>query len=211
MLSYSPDRIAKIKGVNGRRWHVEGRYWTVPRTDEAVSHLLTLFAGETVDVETSLRVATGQNPGHTSEVHTEIASSQALPNQVRQAIRRKHYSHKTEEAYVGWIKRFVFFHHKRHPAEMAEQELGQYLSHLATRSHVSASTQNQSLNAVLFLYREVLGKEIGYVNGVVRAKQSHRLPVVLTREEVKTLLRQLNGTAWLMATLLYGAGLRLME
>lgn len=94
---------------------------------------------------------------------------------------------------------------------MAEQEIGQYLSNLATHSRVSASTQNQALSAVLFLYHEVLGKEIGYVNGVVRAKQSHRLPVVLTREEVKTLLRQLNRTAWLMATLLYGAGLRLME
>ncbi len=211
MLPYSPDRIAKIKGIKNRRWNAEGRYWTVPRTDEAVSHLLTLFAGETVDVETSLLVATGQNPGHKSEAHTEVASSQALLNQVRQAIRRKHYSNKTEEAYVGWIKRFVFFHHKRHPSEMAEQEIGQCLSHLATRSRVSASTQNQALNAVLFLYHEVLGKEIGYVKGVVRAEQSHRLPVVLTREEVKTLLRQLNGTVWLMATLLYGAGLRLME
>lgn len=99
----------------------------------------------------------------------------------------------------------------RHPAEIAEQEIGRYLSSLATHSHVSASTQNQALNAVLFLYHEVLRKEIGYVNGVVRAKRPHRLPVVLTREEVKALLRQLDGTAWLMATLLYGAGLRLME
>lgn len=140
---YSPDRIVKIKDIESCRWHAEGRYWTVPKTDDAVSHLLALFEGETVDVEASLRVAMGQNPGHKSEAHTELASSQALLNQVRQAIRRKHYSNKTEEAYVGWIKRFVFFHQKRHPAEMAEQEIGQYLSHLATRSRVSASTQNQ--------------------------------------------------------------------
>lgn len=92
VLPYSPDRIAKIKGVKNRLWHAEGRYWTVPRTDEAVSHLLTLFEGETVDIEASLRVAMVQNPGHNSEVHTEVASNLAFLDRVRQAIRRKHYS-----------------------------------------------------------------------------------------------------------------------
>ena len=134
-----------------------------------------------------------------------------LLDQVRQAIRTRHYSAKTEEAYVGWIKRFIFFHNKRHPAEIAEAEIAHFLSSLASESHVSASTQNQALNAILFLYHEVLRKEIGYVNGVVRARRPHRLPVVLTREEIKALLGQLDGTEWLMATLLYGAGLRLME
>ena len=94
-----------------------------------------------------------------------------LLDQVRLAIRTRHYSVKTEEAYVGWIKRFIFFHNKRHPSEMGETEIGQFLSSLASESHVSASTQNQALNAVLFLYRKVLRKEIGYVNGVVRAKR----------------------------------------
>ena len=134
-----------------------------------------------------------------------------LLDQVRQAIRTRHYSYKTEKAYVGWIKRFIFFHNKRHPAEMGESEIGRFLSSLATDRHVSASTQNQALNAILFLYHGVLGKDIGYVNGVVRAKKSHRLPVVLTREEIKALVSQLDGTDWLMAMLLYGAGLRLME
>ena len=134
-----------------------------------------------------------------------------LLDQVRQAIRTRHYSPKTEEAYVGWIKRFIFFHNKRHPAEMGETEIVQFLSSLACDAHVSASTQNQALNGILFLYHEVLGKEIGYVNGVVRAKRPHRLPVVLTREEIQALLSQLRGTEWLMAMLLYGAGLRLME
>ena len=134
-----------------------------------------------------------------------------LLDQVRQAIRTRHYSPKTEEAYVGWIKRFIFFHNKRHPAEMGEVEIGQFLSSLATDSCVSASTQNQALNALLFLYREVLGKDIGYVDGVVRARRPQRLPVVLIREEVKALLSRLDGTNRLMATLLYGAGLRLME
>ena len=134
-----------------------------------------------------------------------------LLDQVRQAIRTRHYSIKTEEAYVGWIKRFIFFHNKRHPAEMAETEIARFLSSLARESHVSASTQNQALNAILFLYHEVLRKEIGYVNGVVRAKKPRRLPVVLTKEEVKRVLSCLRGTPWLMAMLLYGAGLRLLE
>jgi integron integrase len=134
-----------------------------------------------------------------------------LLDRVRQAIRTRHYSHMTEKAYVGWIKRFIFFHHKRHPAEMDEPDIARFLSSLATDSRVSASTQNQALNALLFLYHEVLGKKIGLIEGVVRAKRSSRLPVVLTKEEVQRALRGLRGTPWVMAMLLYGAGLRLME
>jgi len=134
-----------------------------------------------------------------------------LLDQVREAIRTRHYSPRTEEAYVHWIKRFIFFHNKRHPAEMAEPEIARFLSSLASESHVSASTQNQALNAVLFLYREVLRKEIGYVNGVVRAKRPHRLPVVLTRQEVRSIFGFLDGADRIMVMLLYGAGLRLME
>ena len=134
-----------------------------------------------------------------------------LLDQVRLAIRTRHYSYMTEKAYVGWIKRFIFFHNKRHPAEMGEAKIAQFLSSLATESHVSASTQNQALNALLFLYREILKKDIGYVNGVVRAKRPHRLPVVLTRQEVRSILGFLDRSDWIMAMLLYGAGLRLME
>jgi integrase len=126
-----------------------------------------------------------------------------LLDQVRQAIRTRHYSHKTEESYVHWIRRFIFFHNKRHPAEMGEKEIAQFLSRLASELHVSASTQNQALNAILFLYREVLRKEIGYVDGVIRAKKSRRLAVVLTKEEVKTVLGRLSGAPWLMSMLLY--------
>ncbi|MGE5816638.1 MAG: integron integrase, partial [Deltaproteobacteria bacterium] len=121
------------------------------------------------------------------------------------------YSPKTEDSYVHWIKRFIFFHNKRHPAEMGEREIAQFLSSLASESHVSGSTQDQALNGLLFLYREVLRKNIGYVDGVVRAKKPRRLPVVLTKEEVKKVLGRLSGTTWLMSMLLYGAGLRLME
>ena len=139
------------------------------------------------------------------------APNPKLLDQVRQAIRTRHYSPKTEESYVHWIKRFICFHNKRHPAEMGEKEIAQYLSSLTSELHVSASTQNQALNAILFLYRQVLRKDIGYVDGVIRAKKPRRLPVVLTKEEVKNVLARLSGTPWLMSMLLYGAGLRLME
>ena len=134
-----------------------------------------------------------------------------LLDRVRQAIRTRHYSHRTEKAYVHWTKRFIFFHNKRHPVEMGEAEIARFLSSLATESRVSASTQNQALNALLFLYQNVLAKKIGLIEGVVRAKRPRRLPVVLTKEEVRRLLSCLEGTCWTMAMLLYGAGLRLME
>lgn len=134
-----------------------------------------------------------------------------LLDQVRQAILTRHYSERTEKAYVHWIKRFIFFHNKRHPMEMAEPEIGQFLSSLATNGHVSASTQNQAFNALLFLYKEVLGKKIGLIGGVVRAKRPVRLPVVLTKDEVRKVIDHMNGVPRLMAMLLYGGGLRLME
>src|SRR5215467_9209814 len=103
-----------------------------------------------------------------------------LLDQVRQAIRTRHLSPHTEQAYIGWIKRFIFFHNKRHPVEMGELEIGRFLSSLATHRRVSASTQNQALNSILFLYQEVLDRKIGLIQGVVRAKRPRRLPVVLT-------------------------------
>jgi len=134
-----------------------------------------------------------------------------LLDQVRQAIRTRHYSDRTEKAYVHWIKRFIFFHNKRHPAEMAELEIAHFLSSLASDGHVSASTQNQAFNALLFLYKEVLGKKIGLIDGVVRAKRPQKLPVVLTKDEIKKVIAHMSGVPRLMAVLLYGAGLRLME
>ena len=130
-----------------------------------------------------------------------------LLDQVRQTIRTRHYSPKTEESYVHWIKRFIFFHDKRHPTQMGAKEIAQFLSSLANELHVSASTQNQALNAILFLYRTVLRTEIGYVDGVVRAKRPHRVPVVLTRQEVKSILNALDCSDWLIVMLLYGVGL----
>jgi integron integrase len=130
---------------------------------------------------------------------------------VRTAIRVRHYSRRTEEAYVGWIRRFVLHHGRRPPLELGQAEVAAFLSHLAEARQVSASTQTQALSALLFLYREVLGLDIGWVGEIARAKRPKRLPVVLTAEEVRALLNELHGPAWLVAGLLYGSGLRLLE
>jgi integron integrase len=130
---------------------------------------------------------------------------------VRDAIRLRHYSIRTEQVYINWIKRFILFHHKRHPTEMAETEVRQFLSHLARAGNVAASTQNQALSALLFLYKEVLKQEIGWLGDVERAKRPPKLPVVLSRTEIRKVFSKLTGTNKLMAGLLYGSGLRLME
>ena len=134
-----------------------------------------------------------------------------LMEMVREAIRTRHDSPRTEKAYARWIKRFILFHGKRHPAEMGEPEVSRFLTYLAVERRVSASTQNQALSAILFLYRAVLGMDIGWCDGIIRAKRGVHLPVVLTRGEVRAVLGYLHGTPWLVASLLYGAGLRLME
>ena len=134
-----------------------------------------------------------------------------LLDRVREALRARHYIPRTEETYVQWIRRYVRFHNLRHPAEMGELEINTYLTHLAIDEHVSASTQNQALSALLFLYRHVIGREVGDLGNVVRARTPVRLPVVLTTEEVRAVLANLSGDKWLIASLLYGAGLRLME
>lgn len=134
-----------------------------------------------------------------------------LLDEVRTVIRLKHYSIRTEQAYTHWIRRFILYHQKRHPREMAEAEVVDFLSHLARDGKVAASTQNQALSALLFLYKEVLKTEIGWIENVERAKRPARLPVVLTRKEVRAIFDQLRGTYRLMAGLLYGSGLRLME
>ena len=141
----------------------------------------------------------------------QMADKPKLLDQVRDVIRRKHFSIRTEQTYVDWIKRYIFFHGKRHPNEMAEAEITAFLTHLARAGKVAASTQNQALSALLFLYREVLQQNIGWLDQVERAKRPARLPVVLTKDEVRRLFAHLHGTNRLMAGLLYGSGLRLME
>jgi integron integrase len=136
---------------------------------------------------------------------------QKLLQQVRNTLRARHYSRRTEQAYLAWIRRFILFHRKRHPAEMGEAEINMFLSHLAIKGRVSASTQTQALSALLFLYRHVLYKEIGPLEGLIRARKPRRLPVVLSKSEVRTVIDELHGEIRIIVILMYGAGLRLME
>lgn len=134
-----------------------------------------------------------------------------LLDRVQTVLELHHYSRRTTQAYVGWIRRFILFHGKKHPNELGEPEVTEFLSDLASEGQVSASTQNQALAALLFLYSEVLGRELEELSNVVHAKRPTRLPVVLSREEARRLLEGMEGMHWLMASLLYGSGLRLME
>jgi integron integrase len=134
-----------------------------------------------------------------------------LLDQVREAVRTRHYSIRTEEAYLRWVREYIIFFDRRHPSELGAKEISAFVSHLAVRRNVAASTQNQALSALLFLYREVLGQPVEWVDDIERAKRPKRLPVVFTREEVRAVLGHLRGETWLMASLLYGSGLRLME
>jgi integron integrase len=150
---------------------------------------------------------------HPENTNTHSGSDRAprLLDQVRRVLRVKHYSLRTEQAYVGWIRRFILANGKRHPREMGAAEIEGFLSQLAVQRQVAANTQNQALSALLFLYREVLAIELPWLDGVTRAKRPARVPTVLSREEVTRLLAQLDGRPRLLASLLYGAGLRLME
>ncbi len=134
-----------------------------------------------------------------------------LLDRLRQACRVRHYSIRTEDCYHDWVRRFILFHGKRHPADMGAAEVNAFLTDLAVRGRVSASTQNQAFSAVLFLYKAVLDIEPGRIDGVIRANRPKRLPVVLTRPEVDAVLARLDGTYRLVARLLYGSGLRLLE
>jgi len=151
----------------------------------------------------------------TQDVPLVVCESSPRPpkllDRVREANRLRHGSRSTEKSYVGWIRRYILFHGKRHPAEMGAPEVTRFLSSLAVEGRVAASTQNQALSALLFLYRHVLHQDLPWLEDVVRAKRPKHLPVVLTRDEVRAVILELHGTPRLMATLLYGSGLRLLE
>jgi integron integrase len=134
-----------------------------------------------------------------------------LMEQVQDAIRLKHYSYKTEKSYIGWIRRYIFFHNKRHPKDMGSAEIEAFLTDLAVNQKVTASTQNQALNAILFLYKEVLKQDLDLKVDAVRAKRSKYLPTVLTKDEVFAIIKQMSGVHQLLIKLLYGTGLRLTE
>ncbi len=139
------------------------------------------------------------------------ATPPRLLDRVRLTIRARHYSPRTEKAYLAWIRRFIFFHGRRHPDELGVPEVTGYLSHLASQRNVSSSTQTQAFAAILFLYRDVLGRNLVGLDDVVRAKRPVRVPLVLARDEVRAILRRMSGTPLLMCSLMYGSGLRLLE
>ncbi len=141
----------------------------------------------------------------------EAASPPRLLDLVQGRLRTLHYSYRTEQQYLGWIRRFILFHGKRHPTDMGAVEVEGFLTHLAVDRQVSASTQNQALAAILFLYQKVLEIELPWLDGVVRAKRSRHLPVVLSAKEVRAVLAKLDGEYWLVGNVLYGGGLRLLE
>src|SRR3984893_453430 len=173
----------------------------MPQNKAACCSLFLAFAGECV-----VKYCTAPMLPPAPQPHKP-----KLLEQVRQSIRFKHYSLRTEQVYVDWIRRFILFHGKRHPSEMAEAEVTEFLTSLARDDNVAASTQNQALSALLFLYKEVLKQEIGWLDGVERAKRPARLPVVLIKDGVRKIFAHLHGTPRLLAGLLYGSGLRLME
>jgi hypothetical protein len=211
---YSPEDVATIKTLPGRRWQPEGKFWTVPHTDGVLVRLLALFPGRPVEVDPALRPADRRHdqdaPAKPTIPH-DVSQPPGLLDCVRRALRARHYSRRTEQAYAAWIIRFAEFHGRRDPVEMGEQEVNAFLTHLAVGDRVAASTQNQALAALLFLYDNVLHRPLGRIEGVVRARRPRRLPVVLTPKEVRAVLDGLDGTPRLVCTLLYGSGLRLLE
>ncbi len=145
------------------------------------------------------------------ETPRERDKPKKLLDRMRDVMRLKHYSFRTEQTYCDWVERFIRFHRLRHPSELGEAEVSEFLTHLAREGNVAASTQNQALSALLFLYKQVLKLEIGWLEGVERPKKPVRVPVVLTRDEVHKIFAHLHGSMRIMAGLLYGSGLRLME
>ncbi len=198
VLPYSAQHLAKIKTVPGRLWHAPGKYWSIPRDEGAAARLQALFSGERVELDPALATASPPSPPN------------ALLDKVHAAIRARHFSPRTEETYAGWIRRFLA-RSGPDPEALDEAAIGRFLSALATDARVSASTQNQALHALLFLYEQVLGKKIERLEEVVRAKRAVRVPVVLARQEVQAVLSRMSGTPRLMAMLLYGSGLRVLE
>jgi integron integrase len=153
----------------------------------------------------------GRVPDSSEPVAAPISPESALIRDLRDEVRKRHYSSRTEDAYADWVSRYLGFHSHRDPREMGKEEVEGFLSHLAVGRKVAASTQNQALAALLFLYRDVLGITLEWLDNVVRAKKPVRLPVVLTREEVMAVLSRLHGPNWIAGMLMYGSGLRLLE
>lgn len=201
---YHPGVVAALRSLPDRKWDPADKTWRIPATSKNCDALMAaLFHTGLFNQPEDGSVPPVSN--------SRMPPTTPLDDQIHQAVTARHYSPRTEQAYRNWIHQFLSFHKGVDPREMAETEINQFLTHLAVQRNVAASTQNQALAALLFLYRYVLGKEIGDLGTVIRAKQPERLPVVLTREEVRAVLTYLAQPHRLIASLLYGSGLRLME
>jgi integron integrase len=198
---YSSEIVAKIKTIETRRWHPEGRYWSFEHSKPILDEILSALSGQEIDIDPSLGLP----------VPRKCSSTGPFLDQARHLIRLKHYSMSTEKSYLAWMERYLLFYDHRDPKEMGAKEVEAFLSHLAVDSKVSASTQNQAFNALLFLYREVLNKKLDESIDAVRAKKPRRLPTVMTRDETIKLIAAVPPDYQLMVRLIYGAGLRLME
>ncbi len=198
------DAIQKFFSMLGVPWfeQVDWHHWKASARSLPVDHATIARDGA---VETVIENEPSGVLDRVRQVHHEAFSALVAE------IRRRAYSIRTEQAYVSWLARFLCFHDGSDPRSLGEEAIVAFLNHLATRRHVAASTQNQALNALVFYYQQVLGRSLQGMRDFVRAKRPRRLPVVLTRHEVATLLRSMNGVTWLMASLLYGTGMRLME
>lgn len=209
------DIVSFLKGMAGLPQIEE---WQVKQARYALSllyeHFLPTYAPESPLVEDSATALTGKRGAFHDVVVPGEAERQygAILQAVTTEIRVRHYSYRTEQTYLAWVRRFIAFHNYRDPRQLeVAADVKAYLDYLAVEREVSASTQNQALNALVFLYREVLKQPFGELDEIVRAKRLQRMPVVLTREEVTAVLTKLEGIYGLMAGLLYGSGLRLME
>jgi integron integrase len=192
---YAPKAVTVVKSVGGGRWCPEGKYWSFAHSEETLNRLIGAFSGEELEIDPSLQ--------HFSQGN--------LIEQARRLIRTKHYSLRTEKSYLPWINRYAQYHNNRNPKEMGTQEIEAFLSHLAVDLRVSASTQNQAFNALLFLYRHVLKVPLADSINAVRAKKPMRLPTVMTKEETMKVIRAVSAEYQLIVKLIYGAGLRIME
>jgi hypothetical protein len=186
---YSPATVAIIKSVGDGRWHPDGKYWSFPHSEEIATRLLSAFAGEKLDVDQSLGVL------------VEPFAVSTLLDRVSHLIRLKHYSIRTEETYLHWITRYLAFHHNRDPKETGSPEIEAFLSYLAVNLKVASATQNVAFNALLFLYRQVLKKELDTSINAIRAKKPTRLPTVMSKNETMKVIAAIPAEHQLMVKL----------
>lgn len=198
---YDPEVVARLRTVKTRKWHPDGRYWSFEHSKPILDEIVSALAGQELDIDPSLGVKVPPNP----------FASKSVFDRARHLMRLKHYSMSTEKTYLAWMERYLLFHNHRDPREMSEKDIEAFLSHLAVKEKVSASTQNQAFNALLFLYRHVLNKELGESINAIRAKKPQYLPTVMTKDETMRVIAAVAPDYQLMVKLIYGSGLRVME